>query len=116
MTATASSRALESITEISREITKGLYLTAASHTRSGQTAADSLRQSQAVVETLLWRKFSRQRLDEGFKSSKSVPPAVAGGYCAAKTHPLPQVVLTSNHTRFLYLKRSVICVERCHHS
>ena len=25
----------------------------------------------------------------------SVPPAVAGGYCVSKTHPLPQVVLTN---------------------
>ena len=26
---------------------------------------------------------------------KSVPPAVAGGLCAKRTHLLPQVVLTS---------------------
>ncbi|HKO63209.1 MAG TPA: hypothetical protein VJV03_18750 [Pyrinomonadaceae bacterium] len=27
---------------------------------------------------------------------KSVPPAVAGGSRSGKTHPLPQVVLTTN--------------------
>src|SRR5947209_13884022 len=36
------------------------------------------------------------RAEKGTRGATlSVPPAVAGGYCAANTHPLPQVVLTN---------------------